>query len=127
VINIPGYSEKVMEHFMNPKNVGVIENPDGYGKVGNPVCGDLMEIFIKVKDDIITDIKFKTFGCGSAIATSSMVTELAKGKHVDEAIKISRNDVANELDGLPPQKMHCSNLAADALQAAIKDYKNKKN
>jgi nitrogen fixation NifU-like protein len=121
-----GYSKKVMEHFMNPKNVGVIENPDGYGKVGNPVCGDLMEIFIKVKDDIITDIKFKTFGCGSAIATSSMVTELAKGKHVDEAMKITRNNVADELDGLPPQKMHCSNLAADALQAAIKDYKNKK-
>lgn len=120
-----GYSKKVMEHFMNPKNVGVIENPDGYGKVGNPVCGDLMEIFIKVKDDIITDIKFKTFGCGSAIATSSMVTELAKGMHVNEAIKITRNDVADELDGLPPQKMHCSNLAADALQAAIKDYKNK--
>jgi nitrogen fixation NifU-like protein len=126
VIKIPGYSEKVMKHFMNPKNVGVIENPDGYGKVGNPVCGDLMEIYIKVKDEIITDIKFKTFGCGSAIATSSMVTELAKGKHVDEAIKITRNDVADELDGLPPQKMHCSNLAADALQAAIKDYKSKR-
>ncbi|UCD14760.1 MAG: Fe-S cluster assembly scaffold protein NifU [Thermoplasmatales archaeon] len=121
-----GYSKKVMEHFMNPKNVGVIENPDGYGKVGNPVCGDLMEIFIKVKDDIITDIKFKTFGCGSAIATSSMVTELAKGKHIDEAIKITRSNVADELDGLPPQKMHCSNLAADALHEAIKDYKNKK-
>ena len=122
-----GYSKKVMEHFTNPKNVGVIENPDGYGKVGNPVCGDLMEIYIKVDDDIITDIKFKTFGCGSAIATSSMITELAKGKHVDEANKITRNDVANELDGLPPQKMHCSNLAADALQEAIKDYKKKKN
>ena len=119
-----GYSKKVMEHFMNPKNVGIIEDPDGYGKVGNPVCGDVMEIFIKVKDDIITDIKFRTFGCGSAIATSSMVTELAKGKHVDEAIKITRNDVANELDGLPAQKMHCSNLAADALSEAIKDYKN---
>lgn len=121
-----GYSKKVMEHFMNPRNVGVIENPDGYGKVGNPVCGDLMEIFITVKDDIITDIKFRTFGCGSAIATSSMVTELAKGKHVDEAEKITRGDVAHELDGLPPQKMHCSNLAADALHEAIKDYKNKK-
>lgn len=121
-----GYSKKVMEHFMNPKNVGVIENPDGYGKVGNPVCGDLMEIYIKVKDDIITGIKFKTFGCGSAIATSSMVTEIAKGKHVDDAIKITRSDVADELDGLPPQKMHCSNLAADALHEAIKDYKNKK-
>lgn len=121
-----GYSKKVMEHFLKPRNVGVIENPDGYGKVGNPVCGDVMEIFIKVKDDIITDIKFKTFGCGSAIATSSMITELAKGKQVDEAIKITRNDVANELDGLPPQKMHCSNLAADALKEAIQDYKNKK-
>ena len=121
-----GYSKKVMDHFMNPRNVGIIENPDGYGKVGNPVCGDLMEIFIKVKNDIITDIKFKTFGCGSAIATSSMVTEIAIGKNVDEAMKITRKDVANELDGLPPQKMHCSNLAADALQAAIGDYKNKK-
>jgi nitrogen fixation NifU-like protein len=121
-----GYSKKVMEHFMKPKNVGVIENPDGYGKVGNPVCGDVMEIFIEVKNDIITDIKFRTFGCGSAIATSSMVTELAKGKHVDDAIKITRSDVANELDGLPSQKMHCSNLAADALSEAIKDYKSKK-
>jgi nitrogen fixation NifU-like protein len=121
-----GYSKKVMEHFMNPRNVGVIENPDGYGKVGNPVCGDVMEIFIKVKDDIITDIKFRTFGCGSAIATSSMVTELAKGKHIDEAVKITRGDVASELEGLPPQKMHCSNLAADAFHEAIKDYKNKK-
>ncbi|WP_455391649.1 Fe-S cluster assembly scaffold protein NifU [[Eubacterium] cellulosolvens] len=121
-----GYSEKVMEHFTKPRNVGSIENPDGYGKVGNPVCGDLMEIYIKVKDDIIEDIKFKTFGCGSAIATSSMVTELAKGMHVDEAMKITRQDVADELDGLPPKKMHCSNLAADALHAAIEDYKNKK-
>lgn len=121
-----GYSKKVMEHFMNPRNVGIIENPDGYGKVGNPVCGDVMEIFIKVKDEKITDIKFRTFGCGSAIATSSMVTELAKGKNVDEAIKITRSDVASELDGLPAQKMHCSNLAADALHEAIKDYKNKK-
>jgi nitrogen fixation NifU-like protein len=121
-----GYSKKVMEHFMNPKNVGVIENPDGYGKVGNPVCGDLMEMYIKVKNEIITDIKFKTFGCGSAIATSSMVTEIAKGKHIDEAMKITRNNVADKLDGLPPQKMHCSNLAADALHAAIEDYKKKK-
>jgi nitrogen fixation NifU-like protein len=120
-----GYSKKVMDHFVNPRNVGLIEKPDGYGKVGNPVCGDVMEIFIKVKKDIITDIKFKTFGCGSAIATSSMITELAKGKHVDEALKITRKDVADELDGLPPQKMHCSNLAADALQEAIKDYKKK--
>lgn len=121
-----GYSKKVMEHFMNPRNVGTIENPDGYGKVGNPVCGDLMEMYIKVKDDIITEIKFQTFGCGSAIATSSMVTELAKGKHTDEAMEITRGDVASELDGLPPQKMHCSNLAADALHAAVKDYMSKK-
>jgi len=121
-----GYSKKVMEHFMNPKNVGTIENPDGYGKVGNPVCGDLMEMYLTVKDDIITDMKFQTFGCGSAIATSSMVTELAKGMHVDEAMKITRNNVADELDGLPPKKMHCSNLAADALHEAIKDYKGKK-
>jgi nitrogen fixation NifU-like protein len=120
-----GYSKKVMKHFMNPRNVGTIENPDGYGKVGNPVCGDLMEIFIRVKDNIITDIKFKTFGCGSAIATSSMVTEMAKGMNVSEALEITRKDVADELDGLPPHKMHCSNLAADALHEAIKDYKKK--
>jgi nitrogen fixation NifU-like protein len=115
-----------MDHFTNPRNVGTIENPDGYGKVGNPVCGDLMEMYIKVENDVIKDIKFKTFGCGSAIATSSMVTELAIGKTIEEALKITRNDVANELDGLPPQKMHCSNLAADALHAAIEDYKNRK-
>ena len=121
-----GYSKKVMDHFMNPRNVGEIDNPDGYGKVGNPVCGDLMEMFIKVKDDVITNMKFKTFGCGSAIATSSIVTELAMGMNVDEAMKLTRNDVASELDGLPPQKMHCSNLAADALHEAIKDYKSKK-
>ncbi len=119
------YSKKVMDHFLNPRNVGVIDNPDGYGKVGNPVCGDMMEIFIKVKDNVITDIKFRTFGCGSAIATSSMITELAKGKTLDDALKITRNDVAQELDGLPPQKMHCSNLAADALHAAINDYLKK--
>ncbi len=117
-----GYSKKVMEHFMNPKNVGVIENPDGYGKVGNPVCGDLMEIFIKVKDDKIDDIKFRTFGCGSAIAVSSMVTEMAKGMALEEAMKITRTDVADALEGLPPQKMHCSNLGADALHAAIRSY-----
>ena len=121
-----GYTKKVMDHFMNPRNVGVIENADGYGKVGNPICGDLMEIYIKVENDIITDIKFRTFGCGSAIATSSMVTEMAKGKHIDEAMKITRNNVAEELEGLPPQKMHCSNLAADALHEAIKNYKEKK-
>ena len=121
----PVYSEKVLEHFRNPRNVGELENPDGVGVEGNPVCGDLMEIHIQVEDDRITDIKFKTFGCGSAIATSSMVTELAKGKTLDEALQISRQDVADELDGLPPQKMHCSNLAADALHKAIEDYRKK--
>jgi len=124
---MPVYSKKVMDHFTNPRNVGVIENPDGFGKVGNPVCGDLMEMYIKVENDIITDIKFKTFGCGSAIATSSMVTELAIGKTIDEALEITRNDVADELDGLPPQKMHCSNLAADALHATIEEYKRRNN
>jgi len=122
------YTEKVMDHFRNPRNVGVIENPDGYGKVGNPVCGDLMEMFLRIKKneegkDIIEDIKFRTFGCGSAVATSSMVTEMAMGMTLDEAYKITRNDVANELDGLPPIKMHCSNLAADALKAAIDNYR----
>lgn len=121
-----GYSKKVMEHFMNPRNVGVIEDPDGYGRVGNPVCGDLMEIFIKVRDERIEDIKFRTFGCGAAIATSSMITEMARGKSLEEAMRITRNDVADALDGLPPQKMHCSNLAADALHAAINDYLSKK-
>lgn len=119
------YSEKVMEHFSNPRNVGEIEDADGVGTVGNPVCGDLMTIYIKVKDNRIEDIKFKTFGCGAAIATSSMVTEMAMGKTIEEALEITRNDVANELEGLPPVKMHCSNLAADALHAAIEDYKKK--
>jgi nitrogen fixation NifU-like protein len=121
----PVYSEKVLEHFRNPRNVGELENPDGIGVEGNPVCGDLMEIHIRVEDDRITDIKFKTFGCGSAIATSSMVTELAKGKTLDEALQITRQTVADELDGLPKQKMHCSNLAADALHKAIEDYRKK--
>ena len=119
------YSEKVMDHFQNPRNVGEIENADGIGTEGNPTCGDLMTIYIKVEDNIITDIKFKTFGCGAAIATSSMITEMAVGKTIEEALKISRNDVAEELEGLPPVKMHCSNLAADALRAAIADYKMK--
>jgi nitrogen fixation NifU-like protein len=119
------YSEKVMEMFKNPKNMGEIENPDGVGRVGNPKCGDLMELYIKVENDIITDVKFKTFGCAAAIATSSMITEMAVGKTLDEAMKISRQDVADELEGLPPVKMHCSNLAADALQAAIEDYRKK--
>jgi nitrogen fixation protein NifU and related proteins len=119
------YSPKVMQNFSNPQNVGEIPDADGVGTVGNPVCGDLMTIYIKIKDDKIADIKFKTFGCGAAIATSSMVTQMAKGKTIDEALKITREDVAKELDGLPPQKMHCSNLAAEALEAAIKDYREK--
>lgn len=120
------YSEKVMDHFRNPRNVGEIPDADGVGTVGNPVCGDLMTMYIKVKDEKIIDVKFKTFGCGAAIATSSMTTELAKGKTLEEASKITRADVAENLDGLPAQKMHCSNLAADALKAAINDYLEKK-
>ena len=119
------YSEKVMDHFMNPRNVGDIENPDGVGEEGNPTCGDAMRITIKVENDIITDVKVKTFGCGAAIAVSSMVTEMAIGKTLDEALKITKESVAQELDGLPPQKMHCSNLGADALRKAIEDYKSK--
>jgi nitrogen fixation NifU-like protein len=115
-----------MEHFRNPRNMGEIPDADGVGTVGNPVCGDLMSIYIKVKDNRIEDIKFKTFGCGAAIATSSMTTELAKGKTLDEAMKITRSDVADNLGGLPPIKMHCSNLAADGLHAAIQDYLKKK-
>lgn len=120
------YSEKVLEHFKDPKNVGEMKDADGMGTVGNPVCGDMMSMYIKVKDDKIEDISFKTFGCGAAIATSSMTTELAKGKTLDEAMKITRQDVAEALDGLPPVKMHCSNLAADALHEAIKNYKEMK-
>lgn len=114
-----------MDHFKNPRNMGEIPDADGVGTVGNPVCGDLMTVYIKVKDNRIEDIKFKTFGCGSAIATSSMITELAKGKTLEESMGISRANVANELGGLPPVKMHCSNLAADALHAAIEDYYNR--
>ncbi len=116
------YSEKVMEHFRNPRNVGEIENPDGVGKVGNPVCGDIMELYIKVKDGVITDAKFKTFGCGAAIATSSMVTELVKNTTIEEALKISNRAVAEALGGLPPIKMHCSVLAEEALKKALDDY-----
>jgi len=119
------YTEKVMEHFRNPHNMGEIPDADGVGTVGNPVCGDLMSIYIKVKDNRLEDVKFKTFGCGAAIATSSMVTDLAKGKTLEEALKITRADVASELGGLPPIKMHCSNLAADALHVAIEDYRKK--
>lgn len=119
------YSEKVMEHFMNPRNMGEIENADGIGEVGNPVCGDLMAIYIKVKNNVISDIRFKTFGCGAAIATSSMVTELVKGKTIEDALRVTNKDVAEELDGLPPLKMHCSLLAEEGIKAAISDYKNR--
>ncbi len=116
------YSEKVMDHFMNPRNVGVIEDADGVGRTGNPTCGDLMEMSIKINENVITDIKFRTFGCGAAIATSSMATELIKGKTIDEALEISNRAIAEALDGLPPVKMHCSVLAADALRATLADY-----
>jgi nitrogen fixation protein NifU and related proteins len=121
------YSEKVMDHFRNPRNVGVMENPSGVGKVGNPICGDVMELFIKVENNIIVDTRFRTFGCGAAIATSSMVTELVKGKTLEEALKISNKAVAEALGGLPPIKMHCSVLAEEALKAAIDDYRKKQN
>lgn len=119
------YSEKVMDHFRNPRNVGEIPDADGVGEVGNASCGDIMKIFLKVNGEVIEDIKFQTFGCGSAIATSSMVTEMVKGKTLKEAESVTNKAVAEALDGLPPQKMHCSNLAADALHAAIKDYREK--
>jgi len=119
------YSEKVMEHFKNPRNVGEMENPDGIGHVGNPVCGDIMELYIKVNGGTIVDAKFKTFGCGAAIASSSMVTEMVKGKSIGEALEISNQAVAEALDGLPPVKMHCSVLAEEALKLAIEDYQSK--
>ena len=122
---MPVYTEKVMDHFENPRNVGEIENADGVGTVGNAVCGDIMKIYIKVEDDKIVECKFKTFGCGAAIATSSIATEMVVGKTIDEALAITREQVADELGGLPPVKMHCSNLAADALHAAIKEYQCK--
>ncbi|NOY13552.1 MAG: Fe-S cluster assembly scaffold protein NifU [Deltaproteobacteria bacterium] len=117
------YSEKVMDHFTNPRNVGEIENADGVGEVGNASCGDIMRIFLRVKDNVIEDVKFKTFGCGAAIATSSMITEMARGKTLEEALVLTNQAVAEALDGLPPAKMHCSNLAADALHAAINNFK----
>lgn len=121
------YTEKVMDHFRNPRNIGEIEDADGIGTVGNPKCGDIMTIYIKVKNDRIEDIKFKTYGCAAAIASTSIATEMVKGKTLKEAAKLTRNDVAEELGGLPDYKMHCSNLAADALKKAIEDYKKKKN
>ena len=120
------YRDKVMDHFRNPRNVGEIENPDGIGRVGNPVCGDIMELYLRVEKEVITDARFKTFGCGAAIATSSMVTELIKNKTVEEAAKISNRAVAEALGGLPPIKMHCSVLAEEALTKAIEDYRARK-
>jgi nitrogen fixation NifU-like protein len=120
------YNEKVMDHFMNPRNVGEMTDADGVGMEGNPTCGDAMQLFIKVENDRIVDAKFKTFGCGAAIAVSSMITEMVKGKTLDEALSMSKEAVAAELGGLPPQKMHCSNLGADALKKAIEDYRSKK-
>ncbi|MFO8017830.1 MAG: Fe-S cluster assembly scaffold protein NifU [Promethearchaeia archaeon] len=124
------YSDKVMDHFKNPRNMGEMKDPDAVGEVGNPVCGDLMYIYLKVKEkngeEIIKDISFQTFGCGAAIATSSMITELAKGKTLDEGMKITRKNVADALDGLPQVKMHCSNLAADGLHEAVEKYRQKK-
>jgi nitrogen fixation NifU-like protein len=119
------YSKEVMDHFMNPRNVGEMEDPDGLGVEGNPTCGDVMKLFIKVKDDRIIDAKFQTFGCGAAIAVSSMITEMIKGKTLDEAASISKEEVSKALGGLPPQKQHCSNLGSDALQKAIEDYRQK--
>jgi len=119
------YSQKVKEHFMNPRNVGEIEDADGIGEVGNPACGDIMNFYIKVKDNVLTDVKFKTFGCGAAIAVSSMISEMAKNKTIEEALKITNKDVAESLEGLPQNKLHCSNLGADALRAAIRSYQKK--
>ena len=117
------YSDKVMDHFKNPRNVGEIENPDGVGEVGNPVCGDIMKIFLKIENNIITDARFKTFGCGAAIASSSMATELIKGKTLEEAWEVSNKAVAEALEGLPPIKMHCSVLAEEGIHHAINDYR----
>lgn len=119
------YSKTVMDHFRNPRNVGVIEDADGVGEVGNPLCGDIMSIYLDIRDEIISDIKFQTFGCGSAIAVSSMITEMAKGKSLEEAKNISNKDVAEALEGLPKNKLHCSNLGADALHMAIKNFEER--
>ena len=119
------YNEKVIEHYSNPRNVGAIENASGVGEVGNPVCGDIMKMYLKIENDVIVDVKFKTFGCGAAIATSSISTEMIKGKTVEEALKLSNKDVVNELGGLPPVKLHCSVLAEEAIRNAIADYYRK--
>ncbi len=120
------YSEKVMEHFANPRNVGEIEDADGVGQVGNPKCGDIMKMYLKIENNVIVDVKFKTFGCGAAVATSSMATELIMGKTIEEALEITNSAVAEALDGLPPAKMHCSNLAEEAIKSAIVDYYKRK-
>ena len=120
------YSETVMDHFRNPRNVGVIENADGVGQVGNAKCGDIMKIYLKVEDETIKDVKFETFGCGSAIASSSMATEMIKGKSVEDALELTNKAVAQALEGLPPHKMHCSVLAEEAIKAAVEDYRNRK-
>ena len=125
LLKMEEYSQKVMDHFMNPRNVGVIEDADGIGEVGNPVCGDIMKMYLKIKDNVITEVKFQTFGCGAAVATSSMATELILGKTLEEALEISNKTVAEALNGLPPIKMHCSNLAEQSIKAAIDDYKKK--
>ncbi len=122
---MPVYSEKVMDHFMHPRNVGEIENADGIGEEGNPVCGDMMTFYIKVKDNRLEDVKFKTFGCGAAIATSSMVTDLVKGKTIVEALAVTNKTVAEALDGLPPIKIHCSGLAEEGIRAAVEDYQSR--
>ena len=121
------YSEKVMDHFRNPRNVGVIEDADGVGEVGNPVCGDIMKIYLKIRDDIITDVKFETFGCGSAIASSSMATELIKGKTIDEALAVTNKQVVEALGGLPAYKLHCSVLAEESIKSAVKNYYDRNN
>ncbi|MPM54998.1 Iron-sulfur cluster assembly scaffold protein IscU [bioreactor metagenome] len=121
------YSEKVMDHFTTPRNVGEIDNADGIGEVGNAKCGDIMKIYLKIEDDVIEDVKFKTFGCGAAIATSSIATEMIKGKTIDEALQLTNKAVVEALDGLPPQKIHCSVLAEEAVKAAIEDYKKRNN
>ncbi len=125
--NMALYSDKVMDHFMNPRNVGIIENADGIGEAGNAKCGDIMKMYLKIDDDVITDVKFETFGCASAIASSSMATELIKGQRVEDAMKLTNKAVAEALDGLPEYKMHCSVLAEEAIEAALKDYQSKKN
>lgn len=121
------YSEKVMDHFMHPRNVGEIENPDGIGEAGSAQCGDIMKIYLKVENEIIVDVKFKTFGCGAAIASSSMATELIKGKHIDEAMELTNKAVAEALDGLPPVKMHCSVLAEETIKKALEQYIENRN